>query len=334
MTYAMKAEWEPQQAVILSAPLNQDTWIQNRQEMERDYATFAAEISKFQPVWINCVTQQQEHWMELLNDAGAIESNVVIKNIPTNDAWCRDHGPITIKHDDKRLIVNFKYNAWGGKYPPWDLDDEVPTIYAKELNLPRRDVDLVCEGGALETNGEGTLLTTKSVLLNPNRNPKKSQKDIENILMNSLGVQQILWLDQGMETDDTDGHIDTLARFASKNTVLAIYDKHNPTLVKNLNDLKAMRLLDGSRLEVVKLPCPKAIETPGWRVDTLPASYANFLIINDAILVPTYRQDETDKLALDIIAQAFPTRQAIPIDCYNIVLEGGALHCLSQQVVA
>ncbi len=336
--YVFPAEWEQQEAVILSCPLNRKTWPHNRAAMEKAYADFVAAISHFETVRLICKVEAQPHFRELLEEAGADMTRIVFYDLPTNDAWCRDHGPVFLrqKKTGERAIVDFNYNAWGGKFSPWDADNAVPKRLAGMLGLPVVSVPLTCEGGALEINGAGTLLTTESVLLNDNRNPGLVKADVENLLIENLGLEQVLWLKSGLAGDDTDGHIDTLTRFFRKDAVLTIVDDNSlspnyQVLLENEKALKAMQLADGSRMEVVRLPCPQPIRPKGWREEILPASYANFLIINGAVLVPTYRQDKTDAQALERLASAFPGRSILPIDCFDIVLEGGALHCLSQQ---
>ncbi|MFC1467489.1 agmatine/peptidylarginine deiminase [Verrucomicrobiota bacterium] len=330
--FRMPAEWEPQEAVWLSWPLNPGTWPDRISAVEREYAFFAAQISRFEKVRLNCVAAEQERVRAILSEAGIVEGNLEIFDLPTNDAWCRDHGPVFVKNDQtgEVAITDWKYNAWGGKFPPWDLDDAVPAKIADALNMRRFAIPIFGEGGGLEVNGEGLLLTTESVFLNPNRNPGYSKPEIESVLRAALGVSEICWLKSGMEGDDTDGHIDTLTRFFKPDAVLTMMepDVNNPNhapLQRNYDDLKAYGL------EVVPLPSPKPIRPEGWREEVLPASYANYLIINGAVLVPTYRQPQTDDEALKIIADCHPDREIIPVDCYDILLEGGALHCLSQQ---
>lgn len=336
--FSLPAEWERQHAVILSAPLNPKTWPDNRAALEPAYAAFAAAISRYAVVRLLCTATAQPHWQDLLVNAGASMNRVILHDIPTNDTWCRDHGPIILKEPrhNRRAVVSFHYNAWGGKFSPWDQDDQVAGRMAELLELPLFQAPLVCEGGALESNGAGLLLTTESVLLNANRNPQYDRATIDEILRSYLGMEQIVWLPGGLAGDDTDGHIDTLARFCRPDAVLALHesDPLSPNasiLQRNTAILAQVRRPDGSRLEVIPLPCPAPIRPDGWRTDILPASYANFLIVNGAVLVPTYRQTQNDRAALAVIAQAFPDYDIVPLDCYDIILEGGALHCLSQQ---
>lgn len=330
--FRMPAEWELQDAIWLSWPLNPETWPDRLCAVEKQYAFFVAQISRFEKVRLNCIAAAQERVRSILRDAGIVESNLEWFDLATNDAWCRDHGPVFIKNDvtGEVAISDWKYNAWGGKFPPWNLDNAVPAKIAAALQMRRFEIPIFGEGGGLEVNGAGLLLTTESVFLNPNRNPGISKAEMESIFRATLGVSEICWLQSGMVGDDTDGHIDTLARFFQSDAVLTMLesDTNNPnhaSLQRNYNDLKTFGL------EVVPLPSPRPIRPNAWREEILPASYVNYLIINGAVLVPTYRQTEPDSAALKIIADCHPGREIIPVDCYDIVLEGGALHCLSQQ---
>jgi agmatine deiminase len=254
---------------------------------------------------------------------------------PTNDAWCRDHGPAFLINPNSEIpkaIVDWGYNAWGNKYPPFDLDDVVPTKIAEKFGLPVFHPGIVMEGGSVEFNGKGTILTSKSCLLNKNRNPHLSQKEIEEYLKNFYGQEQILWIEDGIAGDDTDGHIDDTARFVNENTVLTAVeenpeDENFEILKNNLKQLKEMRLLDGSALNIIELPMPDPVF---WENQRLPASYANFYISNHHVIVPTYRCSK-DSLALEIIQKCFPERKAIGIDSTEIIWGLGSFHCLSQQ---
>jgi agmatine deiminase len=336
--FRMPAEWEPQEAVWLSWPLNPATWPDCRPQVERALAAFAAAITRFERVRINLPHAAHARIGELLTTAGADPGRVDLYDHPCNDAWCRDHGPVFVTHRDSGAlaVVDFSYNAWGGKFPPWDLDDAIPGRVAAALNLPRFAIPLVAEGGALETNGAGVLLTTESVLLNPNRNPALTRRRVETRLRDALGVERIWWLPQGLVGDDTDGHIDTLTRFCSPDTLLTVVadDVNSPNhavLARNHAKLARCRLPDGRHPTIIPLPLPDPIRPQNWREEVLPGTYANFLVINGAVLVPTYRQPANDRAALRRLADCFPGRETIGLDCYDILLEGGALHCLSQQ---
>ena len=337
--FTMPAEWEEQHAILLSWPLNPVTWEDRRSALETTYAGFAAAISRFEDVKINCVLAEQPRVLNLLADAGADTARVELLDVPTNDAWCRDHGPVCLvnRTTGARLLNHYQYNAWGGKFPPWDLDAAVPEHAAALLGYERNPVPMVCEGGALESNGSGLLMTTESVMLNPNRNPGMTRAQIGDMLMRSLGMDEILWLKGGLFCDDTDGHIDTLARFVRPDTVLACVAPEGsvnaPMLNENLRRLHEYLTRLGKPLNVIPLPLPDPVSPPdGWREETLPASYANYLLVNGAVLVPSYRQPSNDARAAAIIGECFPGRTVVPVDCADIILEGGALHCLSQNL--
>ena len=270
-----------------------------------------------------------------LRAAGADLNRIEFFFHPTNDAWCRDHGPaflINPKAEQKKIIVDWNYNAWGNKYPPFDLDDVIPTLIAKYYNVPVYNPAIIMEGGSVDFNGKGTVITSTICLLNENRNPQLNQKQIEENLYSYYGVEQILWVCEGIVGDDTDGHIDDTVRFVNEDTVLAVVeekasdDNYEP-LQKNLNDLKQMRLLNGKQLNIVELPMPDEIIYEGQR---LPASYANFYISNHAVIVPTYRCSKDEK-ALDLIQGCFPGRKIVGIDSTEIIWGLGSFHCLSQQ---
>jgi agmatine deiminase len=254
---------------------------------------------------------------------------------PTNDAWCRDHGPaflINPNADQKKVIVDWGYNAWGNKYPPYDLDDVIPTLIGKAFNLPVFHPGIVMEGGSVEFNGAGTVMTSTACLLNPNRNPHLNQSQIEQYLCDYYGMQQVLWVDEGIVGDDTDGHIDDTVRFVNEDTVLTVVeenkqDENYELLQHNLKQLQQMRLLNGKALNIIELPMPEELFYEDQR---LPCSYANFYIANKSVIVPTFRSDRDEK-ALRIIQEAFPTRDVIGIDSTDIIWGLGSFHCLSQQ---
>lgn len=336
--FRMPAEWSPQEAVWLSWPLKPGAWPGCRAAAERAYAEFGAAITRFEPVRINCVRTAQERAGEALVRAGARMGRVTFFDHPTNDAWCRDHGPVFVRHrtTGEVAVTHWVYNAWGGKFAPWDDDRAIPERIAEALKMRRFAIPMVAEGGALEVDGEGLLLTTESVLLNPNRNPGVDKRSAEAILRGALGVEAVCWLLSGLAADDTDGHIDTLARFVAPGVVVAVVERdpagpNAAALERNLEDLTRFRLPGGGRLEVVPLPLPDPIRVSGWRFEVLPATYANFLIVNGAVLVPTYRQPGPDREALRRLEECFPGREVIGIDSRDLVVEGGALHCLSQQ---
>jgi agmatine deiminase len=259
---------------------------------------------------------------------------VEFHDIPTNEPWCRDHGPIFVRREaSPNIAVNdFGYNAWGGKYPPFDADDVVPTTIARRFGMPLFEPGFILEGGSVDPNGAGTLLTTESCLLNPNRNPSMTRGQIEGGLRDYLGVEQILWLGDGIEGDDTDGHVDDITRFVSQDTVVTVVepdsaDPNHAPLKANLELLRSMTLADGTPLKVVEMPMPPRIDREGLR---LPASHANFYITNTSVLLPAFGGN-SDDVAFSILTDLFHGRSILPIDCRELIWGLGAFHCLTQQ---
>jgi agmatine deiminase len=253
--------------------------------------------------------------------------------VATNEPWCRDHGPIflTRDHDPRIAVVDWDYNAWGSKYPPFDLDEVVPTRLAEILKVPVFYPHMILEGGSIDVNGSGALLTSESCLLNKNRNPNLSRDEIEQRLRDYLGVADILWLGDGIAGDDTDGHIDDLTRFVSERTVVTVVeenrdDENYEPLQQNLERLSEMKI-DDRKLDILTLPMPKKIVREGLR---LPASYANFYIANTRVLVPTFA-DANDEIALSVLRECFPDRRVVGIDCRELIWGLGTFHCLTQQ---
>ncbi len=336
----MPPEWSPQEAVWLSWPVDDERhWGGAKNTLIRGkFAEIAAAISRHEKVRINAPAADHAAIASLCNRAKAVPERVELYDHPHNDVWCRDHGPIFLKHRERGEIAvsDWGFNAWGGKFPPYDLDDSIPGQIAGALGLQRFEGGMILEGGAIEINGLGQLLTTEAVLLNPNRNPQLSRGDIEQKLRDTLGVRDILWLKQGIEGDDTDGHIDDLARFVDDSTIVACTEPgasspNRAVLADNLAHLRNFTRPDGRPFEVVEISLPEACEVPGWRLPVLPASYVNFLIVNDGLLVPTFRQARNDDRALGLLRELFPGRQVTGIDCLDLVEEGGTLHCISQQ---
>lgn len=334
--YRFPAEWEPQTATWLSWPHNKDTWPGKFEPIPDVFTRIVKTLTQFQHVNINVNDDDmREDVMTRLTKAGIDRSQFTLYLIPTNDAWCRDHGPAFVvnpKAEQPLAIVDWGYNAWGGKYPPFDLDDAVPARIAEQRKLPLFSPGIVMEGGSIDVNGKGCLLTSKSCLLNPNRNPNLSQSEIENYLIHYYGVEKILWIDQGIAGDDTDGHIDDTARFINPSTIVAVVeddpaDENYKILQENLAQLNSLRDLDGKPFRIVELPMPSPMFYNNQRE---PASYANILIANGVVLVPTFR-DPKDASALQILQREFPKRTVIGIDCVDLVWGLGTLHCISQQ---
>ena len=333
--FRMPAEWEPQAAVWLSWPHNRHTWPGQFRPIPRIFAGFVAQISRFEPVRINCAARLQPRAKRLCAQAGADLTRVTFYNHPTNDAWCRDHGPIFVKHDKSGevAVTDWVHNAWGGKYPPYDLDNQIPPRIARKLKMRRFAQDLVLEGGSIEVNGQGLLLTSEQCLLNKNRNPHRTRQQIERNLQDYLGVKTVLWLGEGIVGDDTDGHIDDLTRFFQPDGFVTVMesnrrDPNHPLLAENLERLQGFRTPAGKKFQIVPLPLPRPF---GFRGQQVPASYANFLIINGAVLVPQFRQKRPDAAACAILGDCFKGRVIIPVDCYELIWGLGTLHCLSQQ---
>ena len=335
----MPAEWSPQEAVWLSWPVADPRhWGgTKKQKIEGIFANLAATISRYETVRLNVNPGELETVREACLSAGADPERLELFDHEHNDVWCRDHGPIFLKHRESGevAIADWMFNAWGGKFPPWDADNAIPEKVANALSLRRFSSRMILEGGAIEVNGNGQLLTTEAVLLNPNRNPTMSRDEIEAELKRMLGIQQVLWLKEGIEGDDTDGHIDDLVRFTGPDTLVAAVDvagtPNGRILEDNLRRLRDFRSASGSPFELAEIPLPEACEVPGWRLPVLPASYVNFLIVNDGVLVPTFRQARNDDRALGTLRELFPGRDVIGFDALELVEEGGTIHCLTQQ---
>ena len=331
----MPAEWEPQRAVWLSWPHNLATWPGHFRMIPAKFAEIVAHISRFEEVHINIAEPLQQRAWSLIAKAKAVLSRVSLHDHPTNDAWCRDHGPIFVKNDQtgEVAVTDWEHNAWGGKYPPFDLDNTIPPKIAAALGMRRFEKKMIMEGGSLDVNGAGLLLTTESCLLNKNRNPSMSKAGIERALRDYLGVRAVYWLGDGIVGDDTDGHIDDMTRFFSADGIVTVVesnkrDANHPILRDNLERLNALRTPEGNKFKIATLPMPKPVFCEGQQ---MPASYANFLIINGAVLMPTFQQPKRDAEAAEVLAACFPGRQVIQIDCLELVWGLGTLHCISQQ---
>ena len=335
--YRMPAEWERHEATWLAWPHNLNTWPGKFDLVPDTYIEIVRALHTQETVHI-CVedTEMAVQTRELLEQEGLDLSAVKFYEIPTDDTWARDHGPIFLSrlHENKQelAITDWIFNSWGEKYGPWDLDDIVPQKIAEVFNLPLFAPGIVLEGGSIDVNGQGTLLTTEACLLNPNRNPTLTREEIEAYLRAYLGVTQILWLGDGIVGDDTDGHIDDLARFVNPTTVVCALED-DPTdvnyalLRENFARLRKMTDQDGRPLHVVPLCMPSPVDYDGTR---LPASYANFYVANGIVLVPTY-DCPNDKRAMATLRELFPARQIVGIHCTELVWGLGAIHCITQQ---
>ncbi|QEH41244.1 agmatine/peptidylarginine deiminase [Chitinophaga sp. XS-30] len=334
--YYFPAEFHPHEATWLSWPHKEASWPGKIHTIFPHYSRFVKYLADSEKVRINVADEAMKTFATgHLQTAGVNLANVEFFFHPTNDAWCRDHGPAFLINPDavqKKAVVDWDYNAWGGKYPPFDLDDVVPTLIANHYSLPVYHPGIIMEGGSVEFNGKGTILTSTCCLLNENRNPHLNREQLENYLHAYYGAKQVLWVEDGIVGDDTDGHIDDTIRFVNEDTVLTVVetdkqDENYGLLQQNLRQLQQMRLLNGKQLNIVELPMPDAVI---WEDQRLPASYANFYISNKYVIVPVF-QCKKDDLALEIIAGCFKDREVVGIDSTDIIWGLGSFHCLSQQ---
>jgi agmatine deiminase len=335
--YRMPPEWAPHAATWLSWPHNPDTWPGCFDAVEPAMTAVVAALTESELVRINVLDADHERHVRGLLDPVAPPERLRFHRIPTNDAWIRDHGAIVVRAqaDASLLALDFEYNAWGGKYPPYDLDQAVARQMAAVLGLPCERPGIVLEGGSVDVNGDGALLTTSQCLLNPNRNPALDQAAIEAILTATLGADQIVWLGEGILGDDTDGHVDDITRFVARDRIVTAVepdpaDPNHAPLAANRRQLAELRLMDGSKPEILELPMPEPLLYHGER---LPASYANFYIANTVVLLPVFACAQDDS-ARAVLVDCFPDRRVVPIDCRALVGGLGAIHCLTQQVPA
>ncbi|HNY01725.1 MAG TPA: agmatine deiminase family protein [Bacteroidales bacterium] len=334
--YAFPAEWTPHRATWLSYPHEDSySWPGTLDRIFPYYNRFIRELSKGEQVCINvrdeALEQRVRHELTAL---GTDLSRITLLRHPTNDAWCRDHGPAFLTnpgHSVPKVIVSWRYNAWGDKYPH-DLDEQIPGLIGRHLGIPVYYPGIVMEGGAVDFNGRGTVLTTTQCLLHENRNPGLLQHEIEEYLRSFYGVEQVLWLGEGIDGDDTNGHIDDITRFFREDAVVTMVepnrsDANHSILQENLRRLKSFRLTNGKQLDIAEICMPSPVIYEDQR---LPASYANFYISNDAVIVPTFRCREDDK-AMRVLEECFPGRRITGIDSVEIIWGLGSFHCLSQQ---
>ena len=303
----MLAEWEHQSMVQLTWPHEGTDWAPILDEITAIYENMASEIRKREPL-------------------------LIVDSIPHNDTWARDHGFITVEEDSVLFLLDFKFNGWGEKFEA-ALDNEINKhLYEQGLvkGTYEDHLDFVLEGGSIESDGKGTVFTTECCLMAPHRNQPLTKEEIEERLKEWLGAERIVWLQHGsLIGDDTDGHIDTLVRICPNDTLLYTGgDKDHPDLAEMEKELQDLRTLDGKPYRLLKLPLPRPIYDDG---DRLPATYANYLIVNGAVLVPTYKQPDLDQEAMDVIQQAYPDREIVGIDCCAVIKQHGSLHCCTMQ---
>jgi len=327
--YRTPAEWEPQEAIWLSWPHNQTTWPDGfLREVELSYVEIIQALHRQQKIKLLVRSADAEARIrDILRNSGVQLSQVIFYQIATEDAWIRDYGPtFVVKTDGELAMVKWKFNAWGEKYEDLLNDNRIPYELNRIENLPLFEPGIVLEGGSIEVNGAGIVLTTEQCLLNRNRNPQLSREDIENYLKDYLSVSSVVWLKEGIVGDDTDGHIDDIARFVDRETVVCAFeddpsDENHELLKENFE------LLKQSGFRVIKLPMPGFVGDDQGR---LPASYANFYIGNGAIVVPQFGH-ANDQRALDILRDCFPGRRIVGVNCTAMVHGLGTIHCCSQQ---
>ncbi|MBI2823810.1 MAG: agmatine deiminase family protein [Planctomycetia bacterium] len=329
--YRVPAEWEPHVATWLSWPHNLDTWPGQFEPIPAVFAELVRTLAAFEPVRI---LAGRPHVFDQARALVGDVAGVTIYDIATNDSWTRDHGPMFLT-GPKGLppaLIDWGYNAWGGKYPPFDLDDQVPSKIADMLGMRRFEPGIILEGGAIDTNGRGTVLTTEQCLLNPNRNPRLSRGDVERYLADYGVGRHVVWLGEGIAGDDTDGHIDELARFVGPRTVVAAVepdtaDENHRALADNLARLSRALDQEGRPLEVVRLEMPRAVYYEDRR---LPASYLNFYVAGGVVIVPQFDCPQ-DAAALNTLARLFPGRQARGLRAVELAWGLGTFHCITQQ---
>ncbi|ABC29170.1 Peptidylarginine deiminase and related enzyme [Hahella chejuensis KCTC 2396] len=337
-TIVLPPEWAPQCAVLLTWPHEQTDWADRLEEVDRTFLEIAIAVCKYQNLVINCQSfPRLEAIADALHENGVPPEKVALFCAPSNDTWSRDHGPITIYDNEEPVLLDFHFNAWGGKFDSEKDDQITATLY--ELGAfdgaALRHIPYILEGGSIETDGRGTLLTTSACLLTPTRNPDATKEKVEAVMAEHLGVKRTLWLDHGyLAGDDTDSHIDTLARFCDERTICYVQcldteDEHYAELSAMEKQLQSFVDADGAPYKLVPLPMASAAyDEDGQR---LPATYANFLIINEAVLVPVYGVPE-DQAALDAIQSCFPDRNIEAIDCRSLIEQHGSLHCVTMQL--
>lgn len=333
----MPAEWEPHEATWLVWPSNLETWPEHLPEVQEIWLRMIEVLSHGEKVFLLVNDEETRLSVQArIAKTPANPSNVQIEIVANNDSWVRDSGPIFTlceKGPGPRRVANdFIFNTWGKKYGPWDHDDLIPRQAQRLADCPVIAHDLVLEGGSIDVDGLGTLLTTRQCLLNKNRNPHLGETEIADRLKKILGVRQIVWLGDGIEGDDTDGHVDDITRFVSPGAIVTVTepdtsDANHAPLRENLEHLRTLKDLRGEPFRIVELPMPDRVEGPFGRS---PASYANFYISNQAVLVPVY-SSKSDQKALEIIQDLFPKRKVVGIECTPLVAGLGSIHCVTQQ---
>jgi agmatine deiminase len=332
----MPAEWTAHSGTWISWPDNRETWPTQLESVRDVWIQMIALLAPHERVYVLVNDERSERQVRArLKIARAVTDNVTLLKIPTIDVWMRDYGPtfVTRSAPENPLAFNdWIFNGWGRKYPSYELDERVARELASFLKVPVFKHEIVLEGGSIEVNGAGACLTTEQCLLNPNRNPQLTRAEIDVFLEDSLGVRHVIWLGEGIVGDDTDGHIDDIARFIDSRIVACVVetnsrDENYRFLQENYERLQNAVDQNGAKLSVVKLPCPKPVYDRGTR---LPASYANFYIANEVVLVPIF-DDARDVEALGVLQELFPNRKVHGLRCSDVVAGLGAIHCVTQQ---
>lgn len=329
----LPAEWEKQEMILMAFPTLQSDWADDISSAYSIFIKIASAISYNQKLILLVPPQEKEK----IKRKFCYHDKISFVPYDIDDTWIRDYGPISVIENSKRVLKDFIFNGWGDKFPH-DKDNLSSKYIHKNLYFglsKLENIDFILEGGSIDSDGNGTILTTSECLLNKNRNNKFSKTDIEAIFKKELGIQNTLWLNHGyLSGDDTDGHIDMLARFVSRETIvyLKCYDKsdeHFQELEKMEKELKSFKNINGDLYKLIPLPLTKPIYKDNKR---LPASYVNFLIINSAVLLPIYK-DESDKMVIEIFKNIFKDREIIPLDSRRLIEQGGSIHCSTMQVI-
>lgn len=333
--FRLPAEWERHRATWLTWPRKESISFPGIYgEIEETWIKLVRTISRDEQVRINVFDQKQYEEVERLikERGGEINQKIFLYENPAYEPWCRDHGPIFIKNEKEIAIVDFGYNAWGGKYPPYELDDRVPQQIGRYLGMRVFSPGIIVEGGAIDSNGQGILLASLKSIANPNRNPGISLKTIEEIFHKFLGTEKVIWLKAEVAGDDTDGHVDQYSRFLNTKTIAAAFERNRSdsnynSLCENLKQLSKAKDNQGKGFEIVEIPMPAPLVREGLR---LPASYLNFYFTNRSLLVPVFN-DPMDEKALEILQSFSPQRKVCPVPACDLVWGLGAVHCITQQ---
>jgi len=337
--YRQPAEWEEHRGTITTYPQAYETFFDRLEQAKDTFIQMVKLIAQGEKVYINVNDEKTKEEVGIrLKAVDANRKNIRILINPTNDAWCRDYCPIFIKDNGKTVALKFKFNGWGEKYP-YEKDQKAGEKIAELLGINRIDINIILEGGSVDTNGNGCLITTESCLLNPNRNPGMTKKEMENVLKTYLGAEKVLWLGEGIVGDDTDGHVDEITRFVAVDTILTVMEKdkndpnHQP-LMENFERLKLFTDKNGKPFKIITLPMPEPVfyQYPGKdKPERLPASYANFYITNRYVIVPQFNC-KYDKQAVEILQKLFVDKKVVGLYAYDIIVGLGGFHCLTMQV--